>query len=96
MRKSNTQPIGAVISEYLKALDIDHKIQEIRIMDNWPNVVGLTIAKKTDKLYIKNRVLFVYMNSSIMRSELLRIRESLPKALNERVGAKVIDEVVIR
>jgi len=96
MRKSNTQTIGAVISEYLKALDIDHKLQEIRLMDSWPNVVGLTIAKKTDKLYIKNRVLFVYMNSSIMRSELLRIRESLPKALNEMAGAKIIEEVVIR
>jgi predicted nucleic acid-binding Zn ribbon protein len=96
MRKSNTETIGAVISEYLKALDIDHKLREIRLIDSWPHVVGLTIAKKTDKLYIKNRVLFVYLNSSIVRSELLRIRTSLPKALNEKAGSNIIDEVVIR
>jgi predicted nucleic acid-binding Zn ribbon protein len=96
MRKSNTQPLGEVIRDYLKALDIDKKLMEVRLMESWPNVVGLAIAKKTDKLYIKNRVLFVYLNSSIVRTELLRIRESLPKALNERVGAKIIDEVVIR
>jgi predicted nucleic acid-binding Zn ribbon protein len=96
MRKSNTQPLGEVIRDYLRALDIDKKLLEVRLMESWPNVVGLQVAKKTDKLFIKNKVLFVYLNSSIVRSELLRIRESLPKALNERVGAVVINEVVIR
>ncbi len=96
MRKSNTQPLGDIIHDYLRAIDAEKKISEVRIIDSWPQVVGLTIAKKTENLYIKNRVLFVYLNSSIVRTELLRIRESLPKALNERVGFKVIDEVIIR
>ena len=96
MRKSNTQPLGEVLRDYLRALGIDKKLLEVRLMESWPTVVGLAVAKKTDKLFVKNRVLFVYLNSSIVRSELLRIRESLPKALNERVGATIIDEVVIR
>ena len=96
MRKSNTQPLGDVIRDYLRALDIDKKLLEVRLMETWPNVVGIAVAKRTDKLYIQNKVLFVHLNSSIVRSELLRIRESLPKALNERVGAIIINEVVIR
>ena len=96
MRKSNTQPLGEVIHDYLKALDIDNKLQEIRLIDNWPKVVGLSVAKKTDRLFIKNRVLFIYLNSSIVRSELLRIREGLIKALNDQAGMKLIDEIVFR
>jgi predicted nucleic acid-binding Zn ribbon protein len=96
MRKSNTQPLGAIIREYVKALDIDKKLNEVRLIDSWPDVVGIAIAKKTSKLIVKNRVLFVYLNSSIVRNELLRIRESLPKALNERAGISVVDEVVFR
>ena len=96
MRKSNTQPLGEVIKDYLKALDIDKKLLEVRLIESWPKVVGLAVAKRTEKLFIKNRVLFVYLNSSIVRSELLRIRESLPKALNESVGSKIIEEVLIR
>lgn len=96
MRKSNTQPLGEVIHDYLKSIDAGKKLQEMRLIDSWPKVVGLSIAKKTANLYIKNRVLFVFLNSSIVRTELLRIRESLPKALNERAGENVIDEVVIR
>jgi hypothetical protein len=96
MRKSNTQPLGDIIREYVKALDIDKKLTEVRMIDSWPDVVGVAIAKKTTKLIVKNRVLFVYLNSSIVRNELLRIRESLPAALNKKAGYLVIDEVVIR
>jgi hypothetical protein len=96
MRKSNTQPLGDVIHDYLKSLDIDNKLQEIRLIDNWPKVVGLSVAKKTERLFIKNRVLFVYLNSSIVRSELQRIREGLIKALNDQAGMKLIDEIVFR
>ena len=96
MRKSNTQPLGEVIRDYMKALDIDNKLQEIRLVDSWPKVVGITVAKKTDRLFIKNRVLFVYLNSSIVRCELLRIREGLIKALNDHAGIKLIDEIVLR
>jgi len=96
MRKSNTQPLGEVIHDYLKALDIDNKLQEIRLIDSWPKVVGISVSKKTDRLFIKNRVLFVYLNSSIVRSELLRIREGLIKALNDKAGTKIIDDIVLR
>jgi predicted nucleic acid-binding Zn ribbon protein len=96
MRKSNTQPLGDVIHDYLKSLDINNKLQEIRLIDNWPKVVGLSVAKKTEKLFIKNRVLFVYLNSSIVRSELQRIREGLIKALNDQAGMKLIDEIIFR
>jgi predicted nucleic acid-binding Zn ribbon protein len=96
MRKSNTQPLGEVIHDYLKALDIDNKLQEIRLIDSWPKVVGIAVAKKTDRLFIKNKVLFVYLNSSIVRSELLRIREGLIKALNDQAGIKLIEDIVLR
>jgi hypothetical protein len=96
MRKSNTQPLGEIIHEYLKALDIDNKLQEVRLIDSWPEVVGVTIANRTARLYVKNRVLFVYMNSSVARSELLRIRTGLVKGLNDRAGVKVIEDIIIR
>jgi hypothetical protein len=88
--------LSSVIHEYLKALDIENKLQEVRLIEGWPEVVGLIIAKKTARLYLKNRVLFVYLNSSVVRSELLRIREGLIKALNEKAGGKIIDDIVMR
>jgi predicted nucleic acid-binding Zn ribbon protein len=96
MRKSNTQQLGEVIHDYLKAIDIDNKLLEVRLIDSWPEIVGIAIAKKTSRMYIKNHVLFVHLNSSVVRTELLRIRQGLVKALNDKAGAKLINEIVFR
>jgi hypothetical protein len=60
MRKSNTQKIGEVISDYLKELRIDKKVLEARVINSWPSVVGLTIARQTEK-FIFVMVYFMFM-----------------------------------
>lgn len=96
MRRSNTQPLSLLVQEFLNSIDRFNLRKEAILINAWPEVVGLAVAKRTEKLYIKNRVLFVIMNSSVARSELHMIREGLIKALNEHVGKKIIDDIVIR
>jgi predicted nucleic acid-binding Zn ribbon protein len=96
MRRSNTQNIGEVIQELLKELHIDGKLKEISIINAWDEVVGSKFAKYTSNIFIKNRVLFVHLKSPIVRSELLMHKTAIIKALNEKAGSKVIDDVVLR
>lgn len=96
MRKSYTQSIRDVINEMMKANGMDRRLKESRIINSWPQVVGAAIAKRTARLYISKNVLFVYMNSSVAKQELLMLREGLTKMLNDRVGEKIIDEIVFR
>ncbi len=96
MRKNNTQKIEDVVNEYLKALNIDGKLKEVRLIRSWDEVVGKTIARSTHEIYIKDRKLFVKLNSSIIRNELFMLRDGLKKALNDRAGEIIIDEIVLR
>jgi len=96
MRKKNTQKIDEVIHEYLKALKIDDKLKEVHLIRSWEDVVGKTIARSTKDIYIKNRKLFVVLNSSVIRNELFMLREGLKKALNDKVGEVFIDEVILK
>jgi len=96
MRKKNTQKIDEVIHEYLKALKIDDKLKEVHLIRSWEDVVGKTIARSTKDIYIKNRKLFVVLNSSVIRNELFMLREGLKKALNDKVGEAVIDEIILK
>ncbi|HRW64114.1 MAG TPA: DciA family protein, partial [Bacteroidales bacterium] len=73
MRKKNTQKIDEVIHEYLKALKIDDKLKEVHLIRSWEDVVGKTIARSTKDIYIKNRKLFVVLNSSVIRNELFML-----------------------
>ena len=96
MRKKNTQKIGDVIQEYLKALKIDDKLKEVNLIKSWDEVVGKTIARSTSEIFIKNRKLFVKLNSSVIRNELFMLREGLKKALNDKAGEELIDEIILK
>ena len=96
MRKKNTQKIDEVIKEYLKALKIDDKLKEVELIRSWDDVVGKTIARSTRKIFINNRKLFVYLNSSVIRNELFMLREGLKKALNDKVGESIIDDIILK
>lgn len=96
MRKKNAQKIGDVIGEYLKALKIDDKLKEVQLIKSWDDVVGKTIARSTNDIYIRNRKLFVTLNSSVIRNELFMLRDGLKKALNDKAGAEIIDEIILK
>lgn len=96
MRKSNTEHISHILYQLIKAYDWENKLLEIRAIDSWPQIVGEKIAIHTKKLVIVNKVLFVYTDSSIARSELMRIKENIPILINQKLGVKIIDEIVIR
>ena len=96
MRKKNTQKIDDVVREYLKALKIDDKLKEVKLIKSWEDVVGKTIARSTNDIYIKDRKLYVKLNSSVIRNELFMLRDGLKKALNDQAGEVLIDEIILK
>jgi len=96
MRRKNTQKLNEVIEKYLESLDIEGKLKEVRLIRSWKDVVGTLIARKTDRLFIKEGKLFVYLNSSIARNELAMVKDSLIERLNQQAGGQVITDIVLR
>ncbi len=96
MRKSNTQKIEEVISDYLRELRIDKKIAETRLINSWPAIVGPVIARQTEKLYIRNGVFYVHLTSPVLRNELSFMKTRIMEVLNEQAGNRLITKVVLR
>jgi predicted nucleic acid-binding Zn ribbon protein len=96
MRKSNTQPIHDVIRELLRELNIDKKLKEVGIVSEWENLMGKTVAVRTSRIYIRNRILYVTVTSSVLRNELLMMRQDIVNKLNERAGEIVVEQMVVR
>ena len=95
MKRTNTLRIAQVINEVLKDYKIDSKLREARIISAWHEVLG-PLARPDDKLYIRNRTLFAYISSSVVRNELHMMRSTLMKGLNEQAGYEVITDIVIK
>jgi hypothetical protein len=54
------------------------------------------ISNKTNNIFIKDKKLFVYLNSSIARNELSMVKDDLVKRLNQQAGGEVIEDIVLR
>ena len=96
IRRTQTRPISEIISEVLKESGIDQKLKEREMIRQWDDVVGITIARSTESIYISNRKLTVKIRSSVIRNELMMIREGLKVELNRRSGQPLIDEIIIK
>ena len=95
MRKSQTQNISEIISVIMKQNGLDEKLAEVRAIKSWEELLGITVARYTKNLYIKNHTLYVSLNSSIVRNEIMMIRDELIKKINEKAGRKIIDKIVV-
>jgi len=95
MRRINTLSIAQVVAELFSKHKIDSKVGEARIIAAWSEVLG-PLAKPTDELYIKNKVLFANLSSSVIRNELSMMRSNLLRSLNEKAGEEVITDIVFR
>jgi len=97
MKRKNTQTIGEVIRDFLEEnKSLQKKIYESRIEHAWAEVLGDMLMRYTRSIYVKNRILYVSLSSSVLRNELTLSRERLVKSLNKQAGAEVIDDIVIR
>ena len=96
MRKQNTELLSDVILQVLKEQHLDKPLNEKRLIDAWPLVLGSNIEKYTSQLIIKNRVLYVSMLSSVLRHDLFLSREEIKNSLNKQVGVEVIVDIIFR
>jgi len=97
MKRRNAQSIGEVIRDFFEEnKEIRQKIFETRVENAWSEVLGPMVMQYTRNIYVKNRVLYVFLSSAVLRSELTMCRDRLVKSLNENAGADVLDDIVIR
>ena len=96
MRKKNTEQISEIIRQFLGEMHLDKPLNEKRLIDAWPEVLGQNIMKYTTDLRIYNRVLYVTLNSSVLRHDLYMSKDDIKKSLNARVGSDIISDIVFK
>ena len=97
MKRTKVIHISSLLQDFYKENPkLWQKILEIRIQRAWGEILGPGILQSTQHLYVKNQVLYVFLNSSVLRNELLLNRKRLLQKLNEFAGAEVIRDIVIR
>ena len=93
MFKRDVKNIKELILRNLRDQGLETPLQQKRLIESWPKVMGSVIAGYTDGLYIRNQTLFVHLTSPALRSELSMQRQEIIRRLNTHVGSQVIADV---
>jgi predicted nucleic acid-binding Zn ribbon protein len=96
MRRSKTISIAEAIKDYTREMNLDGKLNEAGVINSWEEIVGKAISSRTSKMYIKDHVLHVHLNSSVVRNELVMLRQAILEKLNSKAGTEVIKDIVFR
>ena len=84
------------IKQFLKQSRIKGGIQAVQIEEVWEQIMGKTIARYTDNIQIINQTLFISSSVAQLKNELLYQKDKIIERVNEALGDKVINEVVIK
>lgn len=93
--KDKDQSINAIIDKFLKSYNLDGRMKDYDIINGWEEMMGKAISMRTEKIYIRNRILYLTMNSSVMRDELLFGKQVIIDRVNQKVGSLYIVDVWI-
>jgi hypothetical protein len=88
--------MGEALKEFLKNSKLKTGVQALQIHEAWGKIMGKTIAKYTDKIEIINHTLFISSTVAPLKNELLYQKEKIIERVNEALGEKVINDVVIK
>ncbi|MFN0290795.1 DUF721 domain-containing protein [Pedobacter helvus] len=94
MRKPNDITLKQAIDKLLNHYKLRGKFDETGILAMWPEIMGTAVANRTKQIYIHQKKLFVRIESSVVKNELLMVKSAIVDKLNEKAGSQVIIDIV--
>ena len=88
--------LGDAINEFLNKSRIKGGIQALQIEDVWEQIMGKTVARYTEKLQIIGDKLIITTNVAPLKQELGYQKDKIRQRVNEALGQRVINEVLIQ
>ncbi len=91
----NSHHIGDAIQEMLKSYHLKSKFDEATLVASWERLVGKPVARRTRKVVIKDKVLFVELDSPAMKNDLSLHKAQILGLFAREFGPELIKEIVI-
>ncbi|MFL2574124.1 MAG: DUF721 domain-containing protein [Flavobacteriales bacterium] len=98
MRKasSNMNILSSVIRKILKNPKLSRKLDDIRIIEIWDEIIGNNLQKYVIDSKVYKGKLYIKLKSSTLRNEFTYQKSDLIRQINQRFGKKVIEDIILK
>jgi len=91
----NSTTLKAALEKFMAQHRHKGKLIQVNIQEHWPKIAGTTIASRTEKIWIKNRILHLVISSSVLKNELQYHKEKLVERVNSSIEMNHITDIII-
>jgi predicted nucleic acid-binding Zn ribbon protein len=93
-KQDEFQSVGDAIRNLLNSYNLTTRFDEASLLNSWERLVGKPIAKRTKKLYLKNKVLFVEFDSPTMRHDFEFHKSHVLEVFKKEFGEGIITGII--
>ncbi|MFN9883355.1 MAG: DUF721 domain-containing protein [Bacteroidota bacterium] len=95
MGEKNEMNIKQALDQYMKRFGLQRKVEEIKLVQLWPEIAGEFIARNTSDLQVRDRRLIIRVNSSVIKHQLLISRDTIIQRVNPFMEQEYINDLVL-
>lgn len=88
--------IGEALNLLLDKSKWKPKVHELRMQQEWEEIVGKTISKYTRNVVLNGEILTIYTDVAALKQELYFGKQQLIVRINEYFSERVVSEIVVK
>lgn len=92
-RKSETSSLKEAIESMLETYKLQGKFDQTKLINSWETMMGKPISRRTEKIFIKEKVLFVKLNSAPLRQELTIAKNKVLEIIHRNFEKSIVTDV---
>jgi predicted nucleic acid-binding Zn ribbon protein len=96
-RNFETKSIKNILGKLIdSSSNLNSGLNNIKVQKLWKEVMGSNVNSCTNEVILKNKTLYVNLNSSVLRQELSYGKQKIVDLLNKEIGKEIIQKIVLR
>ncbi|MBN1482733.1 DUF721 domain-containing protein [candidate division KSB1 bacterium] len=85
--------IGETLRTVIKDLGFEKKLAQVRLVRQWPEIVGENIANISQAERVYEDILYVKVKSATWRTELLFQKRTIMQRIENTIGKNIITDI---
>lgn len=93
--KPDFQTVGDAIRGMLNTYRLTSRFDEATLINSWERIAGKPIAKRTKRLAIRDKILFVELDSPSLKHDFSIYKGQVLEMFRKEFGSEIIKDIVM-
>ena len=95
-RNFDAKSLKSVLNKLIDKNSLSSGLNNVKVQSLWEKTMGVNVNSYTTEINVKNKTLYVSLSSSVLRQELSYGKQKIVDLINDEIGTKIIDKIVLR